>query len=215
MGLIGYVVHREAADYCESQGAMFDYILAGDGLYLAADRDEMVVAFPIARAEVRGLQPAGSLFDFDLPHVPASLVGRILQISRYYATGSKESLFWLRHSELNPYDNGWLLEEPAQERTGMSCRPHDGQADIYERVIIEIHSHHVMPARFSSIDDADETGFRIYGVIGNLHEAPEIRLRVGVYGYFWEIPATWALELPAGLADCNEEEGESDGENAE
>jgi hypothetical protein len=36
-----------------------------------------------------------------------------------------------------------------------------------------------------------------------------------VYGYFWEIPATWALELPAGLADCNEEEGESDGENAD
>jgi hypothetical protein len=201
-GLISYVVHREASDYSGQQGAMFDYVLGSNGLYLTAERDELVVAFPIARAEVRGLQPAGPLFDFDLPHVPAGLVGRILQISRHYAEGSLESLFWLRHSDLNPYDNGWLLEEPAQDRRAASCRPHDGQEDVYGRVIIEVHSHHSMPARFSPTDDADETGFRLYAVIGRLLEEPEIRLRVGCYGYFWEIPASWALELPEGLSDC-------------
>jgi PRTRC genetic system protein A len=202
--LIGYHWNRENDVHCQPLGAMFDYIMARDGLYLAAERDEIVVCFPIAPAEVRGLQPAGSLFDFDLPHVPAGLVGRILQVSRHYAESSLESLFWLRHSELNPYDNGWLLEEPAQERRAASCRPHDGQADVYERTIIEIHSHHSMPARFSATDDKDETGFRLYGVIGNLPEEPEIRLRVGVYGAaFWEIPASWALELPYDLLDCN------------
>lgn len=212
-GLVGYVLNRESDVYYEPRGAMFDYLLAGDGLYLVAQREEMTVAFPVARAEIRGLRPSGSLFDFDLPRVPASLVGRILQISRHYAEDSKESLFWLRHSELNPYDNGWLLEEPAQTRSAASCRPLEGQEELYERVIIEIHSHHSMPARFSGTDDKDETGFRLYGVIGNLPEEPEIRLRVGVYGYFWEIPASWALELPNGLRDCNPDpEGEEEDE---
>jgi hypothetical protein len=60
-----------------------------------------------------------------------------------------------------------------------------------------------MPPDFSETDDKDESGFRLYGVIGNLHQAPKIRLRVGCYGYFWEIPASWALKLPRGLMDCN------------
>jgi len=214
LGLMGYALNYKNALDRQPQGAMFDYLLAADGLYLHAQRDEMLVSFALARAEVRGLQPAHEIFDFALPYVPETLVGRILQISRHYAESSLESLFWLRHSELNPYDNGWLLEEPAQDRRAASCRPHDGQGDVYERVIIEIHSHHSMPARFSATDDKDETGFRLYGVIGDLYEAPSIRLRVGVYGAgFWEIPATWALELPDGLSDCNpdpEEEEESD-----
>jgi hypothetical protein len=63
--------------------------------------------------------------------------------------------------------------------------------------------HHVMPPDFSETDDKDETGFRLYGVIGDLDQAPKIRLRVGVYGYHYEIPASWALEVPHGLMDCN------------
>lgn len=206
-GLIGYTLNGEKSDAFAFPpvGGMYDYVLAADGVYLHAERDELVVAFPIALAQVRGLEAAGPLFDFDLPHVPASLVGRILQISRHYAEDSKESLFWLWHSELNPYDNGWLLDEPAQERRPASCRPLEGQEEMYERVIVEIHSHpHHSPARFSPTDDKDETGFRLYGVIGNLSDEPAIRMRVGVYGAgFWEIPATWALELPEELADCN------------
>jgi len=189
---------------------MFDYTLASDGLYINARREDLEVCFPIALAEVRGLGELFETFAFNLPHVPENLVEQILQISLEYAQDSKESLFWLRHSPLNPYDDGWLLEQPAQTRSAASCRPHDGQEDLYDRVIIEIHSHHGMRPEFSRTDDADERGFRLYGVIGNLPEAPEIRLRVGVYGYFWEIPAAWALELPDGLADCNPDEGELD-----
>ena len=98
-----------------------------------------------------------------------------------------------------------LMVEEGRE---VCCRSEADQ-ELYERVVIEIHSHHAMPARFSGTDDADETGFRVYGVIGRLPEQPEIRLRVGVYGYFWEVPASWALELPDGLRDCNEEAEES------
>jgi hypothetical protein len=218
-GLIGYALNAGERAYSPLalQGAMFDYVLASDGLYINAKRDGLGVCFPIAPAEVRGLAECFETFAFDLPKVPEHVVRQILEISFGYAESSKETLFWLRHSALNPYDDGWLLEQPAQDRRPASCRPLAGQDDLYEKIIVEIHSHHSMPPRFSPTDDKDERGFRLYSVIGNLPEEPEIRMRVGVYGYFWEIPASWALELPAELADCNpdSEEKEINGKNAE
>ena len=203
-GLVGYVLNTEGNQPPQRRGGMFDYVLAADGLYLRAEREEMEVCFPVAPAEVRGLAPAAPLFHFRLPHVPENLILELVGVSALYADSGFETLFWLEHSEMNPYDDGWLIREPEQTRTASRCRPTEGQDEAYRRAIIEIHSHHSMPAVFSTTDDRDETGFRLYGVIGRLNEAPEIRLRVGVYGYFWEIPAPEALELPEGLSDCLE-----------
>jgi hypothetical protein len=95
------------------------------------------------------------------------------------------------------------LIEPDQTRTAASCRPlEQGPGSSHDRALIEIHSHHSMRAEFSRIDDQDEQGFRLYGVIGRLNRQPEIRLRAGLYGYFWEIPAGLAMNLPAGLKCC-------------
>src|SRR5262249_45119751 len=116
-----------------------------------------------------------------------------------------ETLFHLIWSPVYPWDDGWELVAPEQTRSAARCRPlDDSPGSSHAQALIEIHSHHSMAASFSSTDDQDETGFRLYGVIGRLSDAPEIRLRVGVYGYHWEIPASWALELPEGLIDCNE-----------
>ena len=52
-------------------------------------------------------------------------------------------------------------------------------------VVAEVHSHGRARAFFSATDDADEQGFRIYGVAGRLGTPlPELRLRLGVYGHF-------------------------------
>jgi len=204
-GIVSYVLNHEprADDPPQQRGAMFDYVLAADGLYLHAKREELEVCFQVAPAGVWGLAECFETFAFGLPKVPTNLVEEILYISTSYAQDSKERLFWLEHSPLNPCDGGWLIRHPLQRSSAASCRPIEGQDEAYQRAIIEIHSHHSMPARFSGTDDRDETGFRFYGVIGQLPVKSEIRLRVGCYGYFWEIPASWALELPAGLRDCN------------
>jgi hypothetical protein len=47
-----------------------------------------------------------------------------------------------------------------------------------------------MAAFFSPTDDRDEGGFRFYAVIGRLLTRPELRLRLGMYGDFWEVPVT-------------------------
>jgi len=208
-GLVGYVLNHERRAYNppDLRGGMFDYVLAADGLYLHAKREELEVCFPIAPAEVRGLAECFENFGFDLPKVPEELMCQLCDRAEEWGKERLETLFHLVHSPVYPWNDGWELIEPEQSRTPTSCKP-DEPCPSAERAIIEIHSHHSMPARFSGTDDKDEVGFRLYGVIGDLRRSPSIRMRVGCYGYFWEIPASWALELPAGLGDCNAEEGE-------
>src|SRR5262245_597482 len=94
-GLVGYVLNRDDAIDNPPQGAMFDYILAADGLYLHAQREEIVACFQIAPAEIRGLQPGAPIFDFALPDVPANVMREILGIAMNYAALERECLFWL------------------------------------------------------------------------------------------------------------------------
>jgi hypothetical protein len=64
-----------------------------------------------------------------------------------------------------------------------------------------------MQARFSSLDDQDEQGFRIYAVLGCLSSKPVMRVRVGMYGHRRDIPANWVFDLPPGIGDAVTGEG--------
>lgn len=208
MKLIGYefVDNLKAFNPATRSGAMYNYEVFEDGVYLSAAREELEVSFPIGPCLVRGLaQSSGPLFDFKLPRVPVELVGELFYQAEEFGQFGLETLFYLSWSQLLPWTKGWQLLQPEQERAAISCRPLEGQASS-QRAIVEIHSHHRMAAKFSQVDDADEQGFRIYGVVGRLDKQPEIRIRIGVYGYFWEVPAHWVLELPDGVKDCVEEE---------
>ena len=59
-----------------------------------------------------------------------------------------------------------------------------------DTIICDLHSHGNMRAFFSLTDNADEQGARLYAVIGKLDSEPEMRLRVGVYGYWHPLPLT-------------------------
>jgi hypothetical protein len=61
---------------------------------------------------------------------------------------------------------------------------------------------------FSPTDNRDEQGFRIFAVIGKVNEKPEIRVRVGVYGNYWNIPADMVFDLPEEIRDAYYGKGE-------
>ena len=209
---VGHVLHCEATPGAlpPLTGRLFDYVLTADGLYVHGKRQGLEVCFPVILQEVRELAPVEEMIYFDLPRVPQSLVQEILTVSTDFARHGLETLFYLIHSRVYPWNRGWELVMPKQNRTAMSCQALDtGPDSDYSKAIIEVHSHHLMRARFSHADDMDERGFRLYGVVGRLGTKPEIRLRVGMYGYFHEIPARRAMELPAGLNCCVEIESEA------
>jgi PRTRC genetic system protein A len=56
-------------------------------------------------------------------------------------------------------------------------------------ILVDVHSHHTMPAYFSSTDDRDDTGLGVSVVIGHIHTEPEIAVRVCCYGAWQRMPA--------------------------
>jgi hypothetical protein len=72
--------------------------------------------------------------------------------------------------------------------------------------LIDLHSHGRLSPFFSLTDDRDETGFRLYAVIGNLHRKPTITMRVGIYSHYFNFPASTVFDLPDGIRDMYEKE---------
>lgn len=138
-----------------------------------------------------GLEPRVILRTEPVPRLFLSEM--IRQARAVCEEGSSELLFHLFHGE----ETGWELVTPEQEWSATACRPtDDGPGSSHARACIEVHSHHSMPASFSDKDDSDErTGFRLYGVIGNIWgEAVDLRMRVGCHGHFFEFDPTSLFE---------------------
>jgi PRTRC genetic system protein A len=175
MALVEYLVARDGPP--PRRGLAYDYLLAGDGLYVATNNPHLAVRVPVARATVRGLPSLHPCFALRRGRLSQGLWGQIVAAAR--ARPERELLL-----AVSAEPSGYQLLRPAQVagRLRVVYRP---LADV----LLEIHSHGAYPACFSRTDDADEQGFGLYGVIGRLGtERSEVALRVGVYGYFLPVP---------------------------
>ena len=185
----------------------YGYVVAANGVFVWAKRQGLEALIPVTYVPIRGLYPVEPYVRLSYPPVDVGLVSEMLRLSTEARTLSEdplEMLFYLT------YDSqcGWLLTIPVQEQHAMRVIPVINELDHahYANTLLEIHSHHQMAAFFSATDTADEQGFRLYGVVGCLsgdgQHAPQIRMRVGIYGHFWDIAASTVLSLPWGMTDC-------------
>lgn len=176
---------------------LYEYIFGANGIFVRATRPELDAMIWVASTAtpVRGLADVQPGIEVHPAPVPGALVARMFEMA--YRAGNKEILFYL-----SVVNNAWRLTVPEQAQGAGFVRP----LDLFSGgpgTVIEVHSHHGLRAFFSSTDNAEEqTGFRVYAVIGDLYHRPEIRVRVGIYGHFWEIPASWVFDLPGGLRDA-------------
>jgi PRTRC genetic system protein A len=182
---------------------LYEYIVAGNGVFKRAQRDVMNAMIPISRGQIRGLATMEPEFITNFGKVPRAIVNQIIDVATKAARQELESLFYL-----NLQAGIWQLEIPNQIQTYSSVAPVEkGAGSPYDRAVIEIHSHHRMSPHFSPDDDRDEAGFRIFGVIGRLNPAqdhwPMINLRLGVYGDWWPLPVERIFETPLRLRDFN------------
>jgi len=169
-------------------GKMYQYMMAGNGLFLRASRTNLTAQIPLAFTDkpVRGLPDA--TMNVDLIHkVTPGMLGRIISLSRQNLPN--EILFYLNFATV------WRLHCPEQTNTPGHCEPVNPFNQASQTALIEVHSHGSMRAYFSATDDRDETGFRIYVVIGKLDATfPEIMVRVGIYGHHCVIPASLVFD---------------------
>lgn len=206
--LIGYqmiaAVTGDGSSGSLGWGQLYTYVFGRDGVFVRGERPRLSCQFQIGHSEtIRGLAEVDEFFTFEPARIPAVLVGEMFTRARQEALRDTEILFHFVEGAagegvaLSSSFDGWTLAVPLQNKTRTSCRPHySGPDSSHSRALIEVHSHHNMPAYFSAGDDKDEQGFRIYAVIGCVLEAPTIRVRVGLHGYFWDINPSWVFELP-------------------
>jgi PRTRC genetic system protein A len=180
---------------------LYAYIMAGNGVFLYAKRDDLEVLIPVSRATIADL-PTLEPF-VNMPRVPAILMHHILQASKENLPN--EILFWFNFDHDQQV---WNLDAPLQFCRPASVFPLDKSDPLGIKALIDVHSHALMDPFFSRTDNKDEQGFRIFAVIGKVNEKPEIRVRVGVYGNYWNIPASMIFELPEEVWDAYYGKGE-------
>lgn len=167
----GYLLNKEEGLEGES-GLFYDYILAGNGLFIRARNPLIATVTCVSPVEVRGLFPLEERIELVHGKVPRRLYD--LSLSLLMASSDREQYLAIT------WEDEYRLRIPEQERSAASVK--------YESLlssIMDIHSHGRMKAWFSGTDDTDEQGLRLYMVVGMLDTLlPEVEIRLGIYGYF-------------------------------
>jgi len=175
--MVEYLVARDGVP--TRQGLAFDYLLAGDGVYLVAENDDLEVRVPVAGCHVRGLPLVYPACNLKHGPLPRWIWDAIVWAAHVGYTRGHEVLLAVAFDP----GVGYRLTVPPQvagpER--VVYRPPTS-------AVLEIHSHGPYPAVFSTTDDRDEQGLRLFGVIGRLDaDRPEVTLRLGAYGQFLQV----------------------------
>ena len=98
-------------------------------------------------------------------------------------------------------DKKWKVIKPEQIADENSVHPVDPFDPAGIAALVDVHSHDTMEPFFSTEDDKDETGFRIFAVFGLLDTQPCVMARVGIYGYCWHLNASDVCVLPDGVKE--------------
>ncbi len=201
--LVQHLIVQDDGKLPSIPDCLYAYLMAGNGVFLYAKREDLEVLIPVSRATIAGLPPLEPFVN--LPRVPAIYMHHILQASKENLPN--EILFWFNFGHDRQV---WNLDAPLQICRPASVFPVDKSDPLGIQALIDLHSHALMKPFFSSTDNRDEQGFRIFAVIGKVDNKPEIRVRVGVYGNYWDIPASMIFELPEEIWNAYFGKGEMD-----
>lgn len=164
---------------------LYDYVLAGNGVFKTAKGDHFHAAIPLGYVgQIAGLpdfnRPPLVLYP---PKIPAKWLYAVLDHARKASGDSAHSQVLVGPIEqmyhFHWLENCWRVAVPRQQATAGRVGYRGGDEAT---IVLDLHSHHEMNSFFSTVDNADEQGLRFYGVIGRIYSEPEVRLRVGVYG---------------------------------
>jgi len=170
----------------------YDYVLDGRGVVKRVSTPHFAAQVRVAAGTVVGLPPLTTGIELAVPRIPARWLRRALAPAR--AAGPIEQMYHLHWP-----DGRWQVALPRQSGTAGQVQYRGGGE---ASVVLDLHSHHNMPAFFSGTDDRDEQGCRFYAVIGRIFTPrPELILRLGLYGDFINLSP---LALFDGLGDFNE-----------
>jgi PRTRC genetic system protein A len=176
---------------------LYEFVIASNGVFVRARRCGLEAMIPISMCEIRGLRPVKPYVRLDGGKIPLICTQAIL--AEFQSDLPNESLVWVRLE-----DKKWKVIKPRQIANENSVHPADPFDPGGIAALVDVHSHDTMEPFFSTDDDKDETGFRIFAVFGLLDSQPCVMARIGIYGYCWHLAAGDVFVLPDSVIDIAE-----------
>ncbi len=205
--LVYYHIAKPGMPLPPIQAALYEYILAGNGIFIRGARREFQAQFCIVPCEIRGLANLEASLQLNAPRVPREIVAEMILRARLAGDANGQPCEIVFHLELDEA-RVWHCHVPSQAQGPARAKPaDDSPSSSYARACVEVHSHVDMHVRFSSLDDQDEVGFRVYAILGRISTRAVMRVRVGMYGYRCDVPANWVFDLPTEIGDAVTGEG--------
>jgi PRTRC genetic system protein A len=176
---------------------LYQYVLAGNGLFIRAEDSRLEACVPVSEARLNGLASVEPYARLKVDRIDGRYLKAILASARRRMPNEAMYQFTYNGAQHNAVTQTWRCAMPSQAGSPTALRFDDnGQA------VVDLHSHNSMGAFFSETDDADEQGLRFYAVIGRIAtDTPEIRVRVGVYGRHLDVPADMLFDDLGPFAD--------------
>lgn len=194
---VGHIVYRDGEALPSiSPDCLYEYVIAQNGVFVRSERAGLSAVIPVLSNQyvtLRGLAELNPKVSLGAK-VKLKLTEQMLELCKQAMPD--ECLMWLGWQ-----DGEYSLTVPEQDAGRMCVVPSLPFQREGADALIDLHSHHSMAPVFSKTDDQDETGFRIFAVVGMLDRQPCITVRVGVFGHFCTIPAEWVFEMPCWLVD--------------
>jgi len=176
---------------------LYEIVIAQNGVFKRARRLEMTASVEVSAFAVKIPELAGCEAKVELPEtIPARIFAEILSHARNStdAANFTENLYAVCRN--NETDNYFWKEVSCSRSFGSTIACDDDP--VYQNALLEIHTHPPGCREFSNQDDCDERGkFRLFGILADIHSNnPAMRLRVGIYDSFWEIPIEFITDAP-------------------
>jgi len=193
----------QGADLPPYDALAYQYLIGGNGVFIRTNCRFFSAVVPVIHHTIRGLALLKPQFRLHVPRIPVSLLESILSDARLASSSNDDQP--LHETLYHFYHLGHAVQVKKRPQKATAVRVQaegDGGADV----ICDLHSHGGMPPFWSPIDNKDEQGARLYGVIGRVDAIrPEMKLRVGVYGYWRPLPLTAVFTANGPFKDLYQE----------
>lgn len=209
MAIVGHQILKADGSIAGEAGSAYTYIMAASGLWIKSEARGLKITMPIAEAygaRVRGLGDLNHRLEMPGGRIPAAILFDILStFTRRLPNECGMAVVW------SDVWKRYRAVMPEQQATKASVHYQKIQSTESLWVTVDAHSHNTMQAFFSSIDDADDQGFGISMVAGELEKKkPAIDIRMCVYGHFIPLEVSQIFDVPQETGDENDDENKDE-----
>jgi PRTRC genetic system protein A len=164
------------SDYIRSHEPSPIAIVASSDGNLYEIRENSFMRMVVRKSDIHELELVQEGILLKAPKIPGSYLSTIIAFFRHFSKERVEAavhIYWDRNRK------AYELVCPVQVVSTYEVQSFiEPILNNEKELIVAIHSHHEMEAVFSSGDDSNDRGFKVYGVIGRLHEVrTDIRFR--------------------------------------